>query len=117
MARDNHLPSPRYNDRMPGIEWHVPLSADYKRIENDDSIQYVSRDGTRTIYTSTLIVTDPANVRREPPRELTPALKVEGDKFHLKGTKVREGQVLVVVITFTRREDEPWARDLFDHIY
>ena len=100
---------------MQKSNWHIPLGAEYRRIENDDSIQFVSDEEGRVVYVSKLSVRN-SDAGAEDQQPLPPVIEHDTSGFHLKGTKAHEGQVLVIVITFAKHADEAWALDLFDKI-
>ena len=99
-------------------KWQVPVPEGFTEIDNGDSIQLRNADESRIVYLSVLTAknekgeaVDLSN-KTESPAEVVH----EENCYHLRGTKVRRNEILVVVITFKDRSDEIWARDLLNKI-
>jgi hypothetical protein len=98
--------------------WKIPITNEFRVIDNGDSIQLANPDESKVVYISILSATgkdgSPSNFSSH--AETPPEFAQEGAVYHLRGTKVGEDEVLVVVITLKEKSDEAWARQFFDSI-
>ena len=96
-------------------QWKIPITNEFREKDNGDSIQLANPDESKVVYISLISATEKdrsrSNVSLQ--ADTPPELIQEGNLYHLRGTKVGENEVLVVVITLKEKSDEAWARQFF----
>jgi hypothetical protein len=99
-------------------KWHVPVPEGFTEIDNGDSIQLRNADASRVVYLSVLTAKNEKGEAVDLSNKTEPSAEVvrEENYYHLRGTKTRRDEILVVVITFKDRSDEIWARDFLSKI-
>jgi len=103
---------------MDATKWQIPHGEGYREIQNEDSLQYINADLSRTLYVSLITYkNNPRGTTPDAPAPVGPVIEFDVDKYHLKGTKTKPGEVLVIVITFARKDDETFGRQLFADIH
>ncbi len=100
------------NSRLKG--WNINDIDGFKRIHNNDSIQYVNEDTSKVIYFSVLTISG-GNVFQIGDNIGT-TIKEDADGWHLKGFKKHKNKVLVCVITVKEKNDITLATDFINSI-
>ena len=95
--------------------WDFEALADFKVIQNPDSLQYVNKDASKVIYFSALNVSG-GSLFPIDSYSGEPMIKENAGGWQLKGTKIFENQILICIISVVRQEDIDWAKTFFDSI-
>ncbi len=104
------------NNKNVGFKhWDYETGSGFTLINNGDSLQYVHSDNSRIIYLSVLIVSGSPLLNS---KLFTDELKLTQTAvgWELKGTRRTAHEMLVCVISFTKEDDEVWARDFFNSV-
>lgn len=95
--------------------WDFEDLADFEIIQNRDSVQYASKDGTKVIYFSLLNVSGGDVFSIDLPGD-KPTIIENAAGWQLKGMKKSGSQILVCVVSVSEKDDIEWAQTFFDSI-
>jgi hypothetical protein len=95
--------------------WHFEDILGFEMIQNSDSIQYVNKDASKTIYFSVLNVSG-SDVFSIDSFAGKPTIIENINGWQLKGAKKFKNQVLICVISVSKQNDVEWAKIFFDSI-
>ncbi len=106
--------------------WDIPVEIGYCWIpqDNDHDVQLNNEQLKRTIFLAAVSVEkdDGSPLGSDLEKELnggpagTPKLSKEDGFYNLKTTRVKDGRVLIIVMTFLNPADEQWARNYIDSV-
>jgi hypothetical protein len=96
-------------------KWTLGNIVDFEMIQNQDSVQYVSKDGTRVIYLSALNVS-PGNILSMGTKVNELIIKENENGWQLNGTKQYANQILICVFSVGEKDDIVWAKEFYNLI-
>ncbi|MBS1687009.1 MAG: hypothetical protein JSS76_19885 [Bacteroidetes bacterium] len=100
----------------PFRKWQLSIDASYKRINNEDSVQFVNADESRILYFSILHISGDGPLSG-PLQEMNgPTVRQTENGWEMKGFKHAGNTVLVCLFSFTQQDDEASLRDIFDNV-
>ena len=104
------------NGKDPYQNWHIPVGTSYKRIDNGDSIQFVSTDQSQVLYFSILKLSGPGPLKDTVLEKKAPALNRTENGWELKGFKQADNKMLICLFSFTKEDDAAGMEQLFNSI-
>lgn len=96
-------------------KWTLGNIVDFEMIQNEDSVQYVSKDGTRVIFLSALNVLS-GNMLSMDTRLNELTIKENENGWQLNGTKKYANQILICVFSVGKKDDILWAKEFYNSI-
>ncbi|MCW3121109.1 MAG: hypothetical protein JWQ38_601 [Flavipsychrobacter sp.] len=96
--------------------WSIPIGADYQRIDNNDSLQFINKDESRILYFSILTIKNNHLISTNTIANREPTITQSENGWDFKGVKERGNEVLVCVFSFTNESDETWIKNLFTRV-
>lgn len=103
-------------DKKPLQNWEIPVDANYRLINNGDSIQFVSADQSIILYFSTLTIVNNSLLPGDVLTKTRPSVTHSDNGWQFKGTKSGGKEMLVCLFSFKNESDEALVRDLFSNI-
>jgi hypothetical protein len=96
--------------------WQIPVDAQFERIDNGDSIQYVNDDATLVLYFSILLINEDKLLQGDLLAKMEPSVTRTERGWDLKGARPGNNEVLICLFSFTNESDEVQLKDLFANI-
>lgn len=95
--------------------WDTGDLMGFKKIDNDDSVQFVDDRSNKIIYFSMLIVSG-NNLILPSTHNVEPTITESEGGWQLKGMKKSGTKILVCVISLKNYNDVEWAKNFFNLI-
>ena len=96
--------------------WHIPVDATYRSINNPDSLQFANADESCVLYFSPLAYTCNQLFSPETFAKMNVSVIKTENGWELKGAKHANNEVLICVFTYTNEDHENRMRNLFESI-
>jgi hypothetical protein len=103
-------------DKKPLQNWQIPIDAQYRLINNGDSIQFVNADESLILYFSLLTTTNNSLLASEVVAKMQPSVTRSENGWQFKGARSGGKEVLVCVFSFINESDEALVKELFANI-
>lgn len=107
-----------FKRRKPDLlrNWNIAVDGSFKRIVNDDSVQFINDDASRVLYFSVITVKGDANILGDIYKKMIPKITKTDEGWVLKGAIDEGNEILTCVFSFENQSDGQWAMNLFSEI-
>lgn len=102
--------------KIPLQNWEIPVDGRYRKIINEDSVQFVNADESVCLYFSVLMVSGNSAFSETLLSKKDPAVARVTNGWELKAAKPGGSELLVCVFSFAEEADEAMMRELYANI-
>ncbi|MBO9573964.1 MAG: hypothetical protein J7497_17380 [Chitinophagaceae bacterium] len=106
----------KHEVKVPLQNWRIPVADEYRKIVNEDSIQFVNADESICLYFSVLIVSGNSLFSQDVFTSKAPSVNRVANGWAFKATKSGGKELLVCVFCFINDSDEALMRKLYEEI-